>query len=596
MRQPLRVLIVEDRADDAELMVDALCRSGFDPKWDRIETEAEYLSRLRPDLDVILCDYSLPTFDSMQALVLLLERRLDIPFIVVTGSVNEEVAVECMKRGASDYLLKDRLTRLGQAVRHALEQKRLRSARRIAEEALLETEARFHAFLDNSPVVAFLLDEEMRLLYANQPYCRQFKIPRAAFGKKADFIPPEFLKQYQANFQDALARGETIETVETYPRDSGELGYGLVYKFPLRDATGRQLFGGVGIDITERKRAEESLRQSEARMRAILETALDCIITIDQEGRVVEFNPAAERTFGYQAAEILGRPLDEMIIPPAQREAHRRGLAHYLATGEGPLIGRRVELSALRADGSEFPVELSIVPAATGGRLLFTGFIRDITERKRAEEQLRASLREKETLLKEVHHRVKNNLAIIDSFLSLQTGRAPDGAVADTLRDSRNRVHAMAYLHETLYNARDLAHIDFRVYVQGLCNDLWDSFGVDRSRIQLSLDLAEIHPELDLAVPLGLLLNELLTNTLKHGFPDGRQGRVSVTLQFDSAQKARLLVADNGVGLPGKVDFSHIPTVGLRLVHSLSRQINGSVEYRSNGGTTFIVFFPLANY
>ena len=159
--------------------------------------------------------------------------------------------------------------------------------------------------------------------------------------------------------------------------------------------------GGQLGQFVERARAEQALRDSEARKGATLEAALDAIVTIDHEGRIVEFNPAAERTFGYARAEAVGQELAELVIPPALRERHRRGLAHYLATGEGPILDRRLELTALRADGAEFPVELTITRLPTAGPPLFTGFLRDLTERRRAEELTRASERRFRTLVEQ---------------------------------------------------------------------------------------------------------------------------------------------------------------------------------------------------
>ncbi|MEJ7594744.1 MAG: PAS domain S-box protein, partial [Planctomycetaceae bacterium] len=162
---------------------------------------------------------------------------------------------------------------------------------------------------------------------------------------------------------------------------------------PIRDAAGRML-GVVLIfrDVTEQRRADRELRESEARKSAVLQTALDCIITMDHEGRVVEFNPAAEKTFGYRRDQVVGKQLADFIIPPSLRERHRHGMAHYLATGEGPVLGKRLELPALRADGTEFPVEIAITRIPTDGPPLFTAYLRDVTESKREEQHRNARL------------------------------------------------------------------------------------------------------------------------------------------------------------------------------------------------------------
>ncbi len=258
MSKPLKVLIVEDRLTDAELMVYELNRSGFEPEWQRVETEADYLAECKKNPDVILTDHNLPELDAPRVLELLKQSGLDIPCIVVTGTISEEVAAQRIKDGAADYILKDRMTRLGQAVERALEDKRLRA---------------------------------------------------------------------------------------------------------------------------------EKLR-TEARKFAILESALDCIVTMDAEGKIVEFNPAAEKAFGYSSREAVGKDMAELIIPHGLRGKHRAGLAHYLASGEGPALGKRLEVTALRSDGSEFPVELAISRINMDGPPLFTGYIRDISDRKRKEEEI----------------------------------------------------------------------------------------------------------------------------------------------------------------------------------------------------------------
>ena len=161
---------------------------------------------------------------------------------------------------------------------------------------------------------------------------------------------------------------------------------------PLRDTNGQIVrWCNLLIDIDERKRAEQELRRSEARKAAILDSALDCIVTIDHEGRITEFNPAAERTFGTHRDEVVGKNLADVIVPASLREQHRRGFGRYLATGEARVLGRRIEMTAVRADGVEIPVELAITRIPLDGPPSFTGYLRDITERKRAEETLRRS-------------------------------------------------------------------------------------------------------------------------------------------------------------------------------------------------------------
>lgn len=206
-------------------------------------------------------------------------------------------------------------------------------------------------------------------------------------------IHPEDRETASRSFWDGVRSGQgfAMETRTRRARD-GTYRWHLNQAVVLRDAAGKVLkFVGATTDIDDQKRAQEKLRGSEARKTAILESALDCILTIDQEGCITEFNPAAEYTFGYHRDEVLGMPLSNVVIPLSLREKHRQGFARYLATGEAQMLGKRIETTAVRADGSEFPVELAITRIPLEGPPSFTGYLRDITERKRAEEKLRRS-------------------------------------------------------------------------------------------------------------------------------------------------------------------------------------------------------------
>jgi PAS domain S-box-containing protein len=273
------------------------------------------------------------------------------------------------------------------------EQKRVEEALRASEERYsLAMEASEEGYVDSDiDTDQFVTSERMNEI---------FGIPRGKrFADRSDF-----LKHFRFYGDDAKTYGDMIRAVGTQGgpdryesefrivRPSGEVRWLSTRNKVKRDAAGRARRRiGVVADITERKLAEEALRESEALKSAMFETALDCIVSIDHEGRVVEFNPAAERTFGYRRAEALGKELAELIIPPRLRAQHRQGLARYLKSGEGRVLGRRAEMSAVRADGSEFPVELTVTRIATEGAPLFTAYLRDITERKRIEEALRQS-------------------------------------------------------------------------------------------------------------------------------------------------------------------------------------------------------------
>ena len=266
--------------------------------------------------------------------------------------------------------------------------------RKRAEDALRESERESRLIVDSIPglVAAFTPGGEVE--FVNRQILEYFgktleELKRWGTGGTTH---PEDLPRVVELFTQSIASGDPFEFEVRARRFDGVYRWFQSRGFPLRDTNGHIVrWYNLLIDIDERKRAEQELRRSEARKAAILDSALDCIVTIDHEGCITEFNPAAERTFGYRRDEVLGQQLADVIIPPALRERHRQGFARYLATGEARVLGRRIEMTAVRADGSEFPTELAITRIPLDGPPSFTGYLRDITERKRAEEELRRS-------------------------------------------------------------------------------------------------------------------------------------------------------------------------------------------------------------
>jgi two-component sensor histidine kinase/HAMP domain-containing protein len=216
---------------------------------------------------------------------------------------------------------------------------------------------------------------------------------------------------------------------------------------------------------------------------------------------------------------------------------------------------------------------------------------KEMEERKRAEEAIKASLREKEVLLKEIHHRVKNNMQVISSLVSLQADESQDAAMRDILRDVTHRVRSMAMVHEKLYQSVDLSRIEFAEYARSLLSYLWRAHGTAASGIRLALDLEPVSLSVNAAVPCGLILNELVGNALKHAFPGRAGGEVAVSLRGDPQGKVHLCVRDNGMGLPAEFDWSQATSLGLRLIQMLAGQIHAGVEVSGHKGTEFTITF-----
>ncbi len=359
----------------------------------------------------------------------------------------------------------------------------------------------------------------------------------------------------------------------------------------LVDEQGRpERLTGACVDITERKQAEEALRESEERFRLFVNGVRDyALFQMDENGRIVSWNDGAERLLGYSEAEILGQSVSVIFVPEdvaaGEPEREIRG-----ALRDGRSEDERWHL---RKDGTRFWCSgvLTRIDDDHGNRRGFAKVMRDETERRKAREQLTNSLAEKEALLKEIHHRVKNNLQVITSLLTLQSDTVDDEHTRTMFEESVNRVRTIGDIHELLYRSPDLARVDFNLYLNRLVHNLCSFYGVDRGRIAVRVDAQDAKLEIAKAIPCGLIVNELLTNSLQHGFPQGRSGEIRIALQC-VGEVCLLEVADNGVGLPEEVTIETTMSLGLKLVSVLAHQLGGEARSERNAGTRFVVSFP----
>lgn len=340
-------------------------------------------------------------------------------------------------------------------------------------------------------------------------------------------------------------------------------------------------------------KTRETLKQSQLRLSGIVDSAMDAIITIDANQNILLFNHAAEKMFMLKSSEAMGKPLD-IIIPNRYRNLHKEHIDKFGRTGvTARKMGALGTLSGLRTNGDEFPIEASISQIDTGTEKLYTVILRDITERKRSEEQINASLKEKEILLKEIHHRVKNNLQIISSLMNLQRAHIKDRDLSEIFNESQHRIKTMALIHEKLYKNNLLSKIKFREYVTELVNYLVASYDYNVGDIYLNIDVDDVNISLDIVVTLGLILNELLTNSLKYAFPGKRDGIIDVKFHIQLDETIKFIFSDNGVGFPADYNFDDIPTLGNQLILNLVDQLNGTINYDFKHGTRIIMNFAL---
>ncbi len=311
----------------------------------------------------------------------------------------------------------------------------------------------------------------------------------------------------------------------------------------------------------------------------IIEQMGDGVLVLDEAHGILDLNPAALNLLQRPKSQIIGRPITQ-FWPDWPRDM-------LLAEGAA---GARTEWTLDGANSQTFDVRMT--PLYDGRDQIVSRIfvLRDIGERKKMEEQIKASLHEKEALLKEIHHRVKNNLQIISSLLNLQSERAGSTAVTQALQEGQNRVRSMALIHENLYRSNNLAQIDFGAYVRELVGQLHRTYSEHARRVTVDVQVEALFLPMETAVPCGLILNELFSNAVKHAFVDGRAGQISIQLQSDH-NDYRLTVADNGVGLPPQFDYRQTTTLGLQLVHTLVGQLDGRLLVDNRQGTAVTITF-----
>lgn len=339
----------------------------------------------------------------------------------------------------------------------------------------------------------------------------------------------------------------------------------------------------------ERLRVQEAWRASEKRFRALIENSVDVITLLSEHGTILYESPSMVRAFGAQPELLVGKSLLE-ILDTFNVEYD---LAQFEQIVASPGTTIPIVTSYRHHDGSRRWLEgvatnLLGEPSVQAIVLNY----RDVTARKLAEAELRASLEEQTVLLKEIHHRVKNNLQVVSSLLSLQARQVQDPTSLEMLRDSQNRIRSMALVHEKLYQTQDLARVDFAGYLQNLTAFLFHAYQVDAAEIvlQVSADSA-VRLGIDAAIPCGLIVNELVSNALKHAFPHKRPGKVWIALTRQADQRLQLVVGDDGVGLPPDLDIRNTTSLGLQLVNTLTDQLEGTLTVARERGTVFEITF-----
>jgi PAS domain S-box-containing protein len=582
MAIPLRVLVLEDRAADAELVLYELRQAGFDPDWQRVETEPDYLAHLAPGFDIILADYTLPQFDALRALHLLQERGLDIPLIVVTGSINEEVAVECIKKGAADYLLKDRLARLGQVVTRALENKQLRIERKQAEEALRASEERYH--LANHATFNAIWDWNLQTdaVWWNENF-------QTLFGYRAEEIEPG-LESWTTRIHP-----EDLERVKTGIHaaiDAGRQPWSDCYRFRRKDGTYAEIDDrgyisrdsngnparmiGAMQDISEQKRAEEALRKSEQLLRTSADNIPALVSYLDQDRCYRFVNQRYAENFGKPLEALVGKPYRDIV-----------GEAYYQATLKNvnaAFSGQRISYET----SIDFPgigthwVIVTYTPDIDAQGHLKGIFVvaYDITDRKRAEEErerlltelaqknneleqlvyvtshdLRSPLVNVQGFSKELQHTVQDLAALLQSpevpeHLRAEATVLVEKDIQEDLQYILTGIAKMDALLSGLLKLSRLGRAALTITtldLNKLIMNMRNTFAFQIQEAGVNLEVSELPSCKGDATQINQVFSNLVDNALKYLDPN-RPGVIKIWGYTENPQ-AIYCVEDNGIGI-----------------------------------------------
>lgn len=459
---------------------------------------------------------------------------------------------------------------------------------RKIEEALKESEYRHRRLFVSSPTPMYVYDTgTLEILAVNEAMVDHYGFAEEELLGMSliDIRPPEEVPALLESFSDLEGGLLHRKTWKHWKKDGTVIDIDVTSSGTMH--MGRDARIVLCSDVTERERTEKALADSEERFRTAFHTSPDSInLNRLADGTYEDINQGFTRITGYTREEVIGKTSVEIDIwvDPDDR---KKLVKEIMSCGEVENLEAKFRMK----DGTIVSGLMSAKVMLIGGVSYILSITRDITRLKEAEESVRISLEEKKVLLKEVHHRVKNNLQVISGLINLQSQYIPEGDAREVYKESQNRIKSMALIHEELYQREDLAKINFAEYIRNLIKNLFISYAIDPNRITLNLDLGDVELVVDTAIPCGLVVNELLTNTFKYAFPDNSKGTISVSFSIKEKDGFEVVVSDDGIGFPEDIDFRKTKSLGMQLVVMLVEQLNGTIELDRSHGACFKIEF-----
>lgn len=464
-----------------------------------------------------------------------------------------------------------------------------------AEQKLKQTQARLTAVLNNLPnVTIYEYGEDVNFVSENIYDILGYSSDEFMKNPSlfSDLMHKEDTKIYDkkvSEWKRAGAKGVVSNEIRVFNKDNN-IVWLEDHMFEVIPESGKSFFSGIMIDITQQKLTQLKMQETETKLSAILKNLPKVVIY--QAGIGNDFiSDNIKDMIGYTPEEVLKEKyFFGSIMHPEDISTVKDELKKWHNTGDEGILNMEFRLK--KTDGDYIWVEDHMFKVKVpDGNTYLSGILIDITERKLAEEKISKSLKEKELLLKEIHHRVKNNLQVVSSLLKLQSGYVKDDKSLELLLDSQNRVRSMALVHQKLYQSKDFSEIDFNEYVVQLTEHLRKVFKTNKDSVVINVHKGHFNISIDLAIPCGLILNELISNSLKYAFPGGRKGIIDIELKKLAHGKLELRIKDNGIGFPENIDYKKTHSLGLQLVNTLVGQIDGTINLNNDNGTEFIIKF-----
>ncbi|MDI6644224.1 MAG: PAS domain S-box protein [Methanobacteriaceae archaeon] len=467
--------------------------------------------------------------------------------------------------------------------------------RKMAEIRLKESENRYRTIFENTGAATILFNKEGLITLTNSEMENVTGYKKEDIqGKRKwmEFVHPEDLpimmeynKKREIN-PESVPNSYEIRIIN----NKGEIRNAqiTVDKIPNMD-----LYVTSMLDITNLKNAYQQLEESENRFRSMFENNPVAYQCLDVNGILLDMNQPLCELLGYEREELIGRNFKDYCSTVNQEQFHEK--FRYL-NDKGLVNNQVIEFNTKKGDKKTVLVTCRLQrDTKTNKPIRIHCILTDVTERQKILDQLHDSLKEKEMLLKEIHHRVKNNLMIISSLLNLQSRSIKDKATLSVFRESQNRARSMALIHDRLYRSTDLKRINFGDYIQNLANELFRTYVLDPEKIQLHYDVEDLMVDINTAVPLGLIVNELAANAMKYAYPQGESGKIHICFHKEG-ENYILRIKDEGVGIPDDLDISQVKTLGLQLVNSLTEQIDGKLDLNRDNGTDFRITFKESEF